>query len=72
MSWASFLDSFCEVFGVLGATFGGLRGYRNIVENSSKFRGFPGTPGSEVTRQVGGENAGAGGHTNKQFASSKL
>ena len=54
MSWASFLESFWEVFGVLGVTFGGLRGYRNIVENSSKFRGFPGTPGSEGIRQVEG------------------
>ena len=52
MSWASFLESFWEVFGVLGVTFGGLPGYRNIVENSSKFRGFPGTPGSEGIRQV--------------------
>ena len=26
-----------KVFGVLGVTFGGLRGYRNIVENSPNF-----------------------------------
>ena len=42
VSRASFLHSFWEVFGVLGVTFGGLRGYRNIVENS---------PNSEDSRE---------------------
>ena len=37
VSWASFLQSFWEVFGVLGVTFGGVRLYRNIVENSLNF-----------------------------------
>ena len=36
----SFLESFCEVFGDLGVALSGLGGYRNVVENWSKFRGF--------------------------------
>ena len=62
------LDVLGKLFGVI---LGGLwcprghfwwsRGYRNIVENSSKFRGFPGTPGSERIRQVEGESLVQGG-----------
>ena len=61
MSRASFLESFWEVFGVLEVNFGGLRENRNSVKNSSKLRGFPGTPGSETTRQVEGKMLVQGG-----------
>ena len=40
----SFLELFWEVFGDLGVAFSGLGGYRNVVENSPKFRGFPRGP----------------------------